>query len=165
MITSSNDNDNEKVNEGNNFNFETIQNLIGKKFFDNKNEEVKNLDEIYNSKLIALFFSASWCSPCRIFEKELIDIYQDVNQGEKNFEVIQISLEKSEDVFRKWIVNKPWKFIHFNDNKSQELCTKFNVLNVPMLFVFNHNGKLITETGRKELNEEGVAVVDKWLNM
>jgi nucleoredoxin len=141
-----------------------MEEIIGNKLTNNKLEEV-NISDAMHAKIIALLFTATWCSPCVIFEKELVDIYNEANIGEKNLEIIQISYDKSEDIFKKSITNKPWLFIPFNDNKIKELTDKFGVLSIPMFFVMNKDGKIITDTGRKELLNEGVKIIDKWLEI
>ena len=71
-----------------------MEEIIGKRFITCKNEEV-DAQKIYNCKLICLFFTASWCSPCEIFSKELFDIYtHEANQGEK---LLEISAETPND--------------------------------------------------------------------
>jgi nucleoredoxin len=142
-----------------------MENLIGNKFLNNKLEEV-NPEEVLNCKVIALFFTASWCSPCEIFSKDLIEVHNEANQGEKVFEIIQISFDKTDDTYKKSVVNKPWVFLPFEDLKIQELTEKYEVLTIPMFFVlYGKDGQLLTETGRKEISEEGYKIVDKWLSI
>ena len=56
---------------------------------------------IYNCTLLGVLFSAGWSSPCRLFYKDLIDIYKKMNDGEKIFEIIQISFDEKEEDFNK----------------------------------------------------------------
>ena len=72
-----------------------MEEIIGRKFLNSKLEEV-DPQEIFKCKIICLFFTASWCTPCEIFSKELIEIYNEGNQGEKLLEIIQVSYEKPE---------------------------------------------------------------------
>ena len=63
---------------------ENLLPILGEKFVDSKNEPIKNIqDDVFSAKLIGLLFTSRWGSPCKIFEKELIDIYNEVNEGEK----------------------------------------------------------------------------------
>lgn len=48
-----------------------------------------------NVKLIGLFFCSVWASPCKLIANELIELYNETNQGIKNLEIIQITLEKT----------------------------------------------------------------------
>lgn len=139
--------------------------IIGTKIVDNRGEEIKNVEEIFQAKLIGLLFSASWCSPCRIFERELIDLYNEANQGEKVISVILISFDKTEEAYKKWIQNKPWTFVPFNDEKNKELCETFQVMNIPQFVILDAKGRLVSDCGRKELSDEGLGAIDKWIKI
>ena len=72
--------------------------LLGEIFLDNKMEPVKDNKEVFG-----------WGSSCLIFYKDLISIYNQMNNGEKAFEIIQISFEAKEEDFKKAISGLPWK--------------------------------------------------------
>ncbi len=131
------------------------------KVHNNKFEEVLH-EDVYKTKIIALLFTATWCSPCTIFEKELLEIYNEANIGEKVFEIIHISFDKTEESFKK-SMNKPWLYLPYNDAKKAELIERFEITSIPMFLVLNSNGAVLTDTGRKEISEEGIKVIDKWL--
>jgi nucleoredoxin len=139
-----------------------MERYLGKKLINSKNEEI-SMEELLKTKVIALFFTASWCSPCLIFEKQLLEIYNDANMGDKVFEVIQISFDHTEGEFKKSLSDKPWVFFTYNDPKIKELSEQFNIESIPMFLVFNKNGKLLTDCGRKEINEEGSKIIDDWI--
>ena len=95
-----------------------ITNILGTNFVTNKNEKIKKYDEeVFDGTIIGLYFSSEWGSPCRIFSKYLIKLYNEINEGEKVLEIIQINFDKTEQDFKKSISNLPWKFIPFNDVK------------------------------------------------
>jgi len=140
-----------------------MERFLGKKLINNKNEEIL-IDDVLKTKVIALLFTASWCSPCLIFEKQLIEIYNDANMGDKVFEVIHISFDHTEGEFKKCLNEKPWVFFPYNDPKINELTEQLNIESIPEFLVFNQNGKLLTECGRKEINEKGGKVIDEWIS-
>ena len=139
-----------------------MEELLGTKIINNKFEEVYT-DDVVKTKIISLLFTASWCSPCTIFEKELMELNHEANLGEKIFEVIHVSFDKTEDVFKKSITNKPWLFIPFNDPKKKELVDKFEIMSIPMFLVLKPDGTVLSDTGRKEISEDGLRVIDYWL--
>ena len=55
--------------------------LFGQIFFDNKMEIIKDNKEVFDCTLLGVLFSAGWGSPCRIFYKDLIEIYNKMNDG------------------------------------------------------------------------------------
>ena len=136
--------------------------LLGQRLINSKNEEIL-LEELLKSKIIALFFTATWCSPCSIFEKLLLELYSDANMGDKVFEVVQISFDHTEAEYKKSLLDKPWLFFAYNDPKIKELTDQFGIETVPMFLVFNSGGKLITDKGRKEIYDEGFKVIDDWI--
>lgn len=144
---------------------EDIIKIIGEKFVDCKNEQIKNIkDDILSCKLLGLFFSSSWGSPCKIFGKELLNIYNEVNEGEKIFEIIEISFDKKEDEFKKGIAGKPWKFIPYNEPIIQQLTKKYEVLTIPKFFPIDKKGDILSDNARKELVEGGSNVCEEWIN-
>ncbi len=140
-----------------------MERYLGKKLINNKNEEIL-IEDVLKTKVIALLFTASWCSPCLIFEKQLIEIYNDANMGDKVFEVVQISFDHTEGEFKKSLNERPWVFFTYSDPKINELTEQLNIETIPGFLVFNQNGKLLTECGRKEINEKGGKIIDDWIS-
>ena len=140
-----------------------ITNILGTNFVTNKNEKIKKYDEeVFDGTIIGLYFSSEWGSPCRIFSKYLINLYNEINEGEKTLEIIQISFDKTEQDFKKSISNLPWKFIPFNDVKIKELQMRYNVLEIPKFIPIDRNGESMCDYGREYLYEYGVDIIEKW---
>jgi nucleoredoxin len=142
-----------------------IEYIVGWNFVNNRNEAIKNLNELFNCKIYFIYFTASWCSPCEIFSKDLLELYNEANEGIRNIEVIQVSFDTSEAHFKNSIIDKPWVFIPINDSKINELKEKFNLVQIPVLHVYRSDGSLITTEGRKKLSENGINIIDKWLGI
>ena len=143
---------------------EKITSILGEKFVDNKNELVKDIqDEVFSCTLLGIFFTAGWASPCKIFEKNLIDIYNEVNEGEKIFEIIQIPFDKTEEDFKKSIVGKPWKSIPWNDPIINKLKEAYKVLTIPQFFPIDKEGRVMSYNAREELTDRGCDVCEDWV--
>ena len=140
-----------------------MEEIIGRKFLNSKLEEV-DPQEIFKCKIICLFFTASWCTPCEIFSKELIEIYNEGNQGEKLLEIIQVSYEKPEINIKQIVTDKPWLFIPLGDSKVQELTKRFSIETIPIFLVLDQNGNVISDKARSEIVLEGSKIVEKWLD-
>lgn len=65
--------------------------------FQGKNGEVPIEDIVENNQVVALFFSAYWCPPCRNFAPLLTAFYNEVNDPDKRFEVIFVSSDKEQN--------------------------------------------------------------------
>ena len=138
--------------------------ILGNKFINSKFEEQQHA-EIFKAPLICLFFTAKWCSPCEIFAKDIIEVYDDANEGEKVIEIIQLSFDKTEQEFKSCISDKPWIFIPFNDERIEAIANKYEVRSIPVFLLLDGNGNVISENCRKEISEQGVKVVDSWLKL
>ena len=141
---------------------ENMYKLFGEVFLDNKMEPVKDNKEVFDCTLLGILFSAGWGSPCRIFYKDLINIYNQMNDGEKVFEIIQISFDAKEEDFKKAISGILWKFLPLKFSRIEELKKKYNVLTIPKFFPIDKTGKSLSDTGREDLLEYGVDICEKW---
>ena len=141
---------------------EDMYKIFGEVFLDNKMEVVKDNKEVFDCTLLGVLFSAGWGSPCRIFYKDLINIYNQMNDGEKIFEIIQVSFDAKEEDFKKAISGLPWKFLPLNFTGKEELKKKYNVLTIPKFFPVDKTGKSLSDTGREDLLEYGVDICEKW---
>jgi nucleoredoxin len=138
--------------------------FAGKKYVNNKNEEIP-FD--YGSKIsiIGLFFTGSWCAPCEKFAQELIEVYNDANSKEKVMEIIQVSNEKNEKEFADGITNKPWIFVQYNDNFIDYLVNDNKITYMPVLLIIRKDRNIISDTGRRDVTENGVKTHEKWLKI
>ena len=141
---------------------EDMYKLFGEVFLDNKMEVVKDNKEVFDCTILGVLFSAGWGSPCRIFYKDLINIYNQMNDGEKVFEIIQVSFDAKEEDFKKAISGLPWKFLPLNFAGINELKKKYNVLTIPKFFPIDKTGKSLSDRGREDLLEYGVDICEKW---
>ena len=85
-----------------------------------------------------------------------------MNDGEKIFEIIQVSFDAKEEDFKKAISGLPWKFLPLNFTGKEELKKKYNVLTIPKFFPVDKTGKSLSDTGREDLLEYGVDICEKW---
>ncbi len=62
-----------------------------------RNGAAAHADEtaLANKKLIAFYFSAEWCGPCRKFTPQLVDYYKRVAAEHPEFEIVFYSMDRS----------------------------------------------------------------------
>lgn len=162
---------------------ENIEELLGKEVYNNMNEIIPVNQAFSNVKLIGLFFCSVWASPCKLIANELIELYNETNQGIKNLEIIQITLEKDllpgdcnkdenerirkegENIFKSKIQDFPWLFYQYNNETCRNLKEKFNIKNVPQLIILDEYCNILTKEGVKEYFKYGVDIGEKWMEL
>ncbi len=103
-----------------------------------------NIENALGNKLILLYFSASWCGPCRAFTSKLMELY---NQKEKEglfFEVVFVSCDHSKQEMLSYYQKMPWKAVDYDDdNYRDNLSAHFCVNSIPRLIAIDKNGSVI----------------------
>lgn len=128
-----------------------------------KTEQANTKEIIENNKLIALYFSAHWCPPCRQFTPMLSEIYDDWKNQGKSIEVVFVSADKNESEFDKYYNDMPWLAIPKNDSKSIEnLNQLFEVHGIPTLIVVDNKGNVIDSAAKNTVSKEFTDAFDKW---
>ena len=69
-----------------------------------------------NKKLIALYFSAHWCPPCRKFTPQLVDYYNQVEPQHPEFEIIFVSCDRSRFNWETYMrdTRMPWPAVDYD---------------------------------------------------
>ncbi len=69
-----------------------------------------------NKKLIALYFSAHWCPPCRKFTPQLVDYYNQVESQHPEFEVVFVSCDRSRFNWETYMRDSrmPWPAVDYD---------------------------------------------------
>ncbi|XP_010243057.1 PREDICTED: probable nucleoredoxin 1 [Nelumbo nucifera] len=120
----------------------------------NNGDQVKISD--LSGKTTGLYFSASWCGPCRRFTPELIDVYNDLS-AKGGFEIVFVSADQDEEEFNGYFSKMPWLAIPFSDSDTRDrLDGIFQVNGIPHLVILDANGKVSTEEGVEIIGEYGV---------
>lgn len=123
-------------------------------------------DVLCDVKVVALYFSAHWCPPCRHFTPILADVYAEVKQALPCIEVIFVSLDHSKEDMLKYMDEShgDWYAFKFEDPFREELAREY-VKGIPTLIAFKMDGTVITSSGRDQVQEEGPQAFRKWADM
>ena len=114
------------------------------------------------SPLIALYFSAHWCPPCRMFTPKLAEFYKTVNKNKKEIEIIFVSLDQNEDQFKEYYESMPWITVPYESDNRELLSDTYGIQGIPALLVFKNNGKLIDKNGRNTIMSKQNGAIDQW---
>lgn len=114
------------------------------------------------SPLIALYFSAHWCPPCRMFTPKLAEFYKTVNKNKKEIEVIFVSLDQNEQQFKEYYDSMPWITVPYDSDNRELLSDTYGIQGIPALLVFKNNGKLIDKNGRNTVMSKQNGAIAQW---
>jgi thiol-disulfide isomerase/thioredoxin len=123
--------------------------VIAKKtypFMANSRGKLLKDKSIAKKEFILLYFSASWCGPCKRFTPKLVDFYNK-NKSKDNFEVIFVSSDNSEKEMLKYMskAKMPWPGIKYKYIKKSTLKT-YGGKGIPCLALFDKKGKLVSHS-------------------
>jgi nucleoredoxin len=114
------------------------------------NGAVVHADEtaLANKKLIAFYFSAHWCGPCRKFTPQLVDYYNRVAAQHPEFEIVFYSFDKSPFAFETYMreANMPWLAIDYAKVKGKEAIAKNAGEGIPSLVLVDSAGNVISSS-------------------
>ena len=139
-----------------------LEALFGKKLVDAKGHRVSTAG--LAGKKIGVYFSASWCPPCRAFTPLLVAAYNQLKTEGKPFEVVLVTSDKSEADMRAYMKGHemPWLAVPFGDKPIDALKKKFGVSGIPKLVVIDSSGKTLSENARGEVSQNGAKAFDAW---
>ena len=111
----------------------TGQQLLG------KDEKVVSADSVLeDKKIIAFYFSAHWCPPCRLFTPILAEFYSDlVTTAGEPFEIVFVSSDKTPEDMMTYMKEShgDWLAVQHATNLAQQLKKKYEISGIPSLIV------------------------------
>jgi len=105
-------------------------------------------EALETKKLIALYFSAHWCGPCRKFTPALVDYYNRVAPQHPEFEIIFVSLDRSPFAMETYMreANMPWPAIDYQKLPGKDAIRKYAGEGIPDLVLVDRTGKVISDS-------------------
>jgi nucleoredoxin len=117
----------------------------------NKDNQQFNLDD---KKIIGLYFSASWCPPCRKFTPVISTLYEDMIEYYDDIEFVFISSDKSNIEFNEYWDKMSFPALSYEyRDKKEELVKLYDIGPIPALIFIDTNGELITKDGKKIIED------------
>ena len=127
-----------------------------------KNGGLNRVDDaaLTNKKLIAIYFSARWCGPCREFTPKLVEFYNRVSPQHPEFEVVFFSNDRSPGEMQSYMREEqmPWLAIDFEKLKNKVDLKKYAGDGIPCLVVIDPAGRIVSDSyaGQKYLGPQKV---------
>ncbi|MBA3831622.1 MAG: redoxin domain-containing protein [Chthoniobacterales bacterium] len=119
-----------------------------------------------SKKLIAFYYSAHWCAPCRKFTPGLVDYYNRVAAEHPEFEIIFVSSDKSRFNWETYMRESrmPWPAIDYDQLAGMNGLKRLGGDGIPSLLVLDAGGHLVASSyeGDKYLGPQyALATLDK----
>lgn len=98
--------------------------------------------------LIALYFSAHWCGPCRKFTPQLVEFYNRVAAQHPEFELIFVSDDRSAPDMQNYMreANMPWPAVDYQKLAGKGALKKFGGAAIPCLVLVDATGKVLSDS-------------------
>ncbi|KAL2895314.1 putative nucleoredoxin 2 [Bienertia sinuspersici] len=92
-------------------------------------------------KVVGIYFSANWYSPCRKFNELLINVYKQLrSQGHNDFEIVLVSSDEDISAFNNYRASMPWLAVPYSDLETKKALNQtFDVEAMPWLVFLQPN--------------------------
>ena len=111
-------------------------------------------------KLIGLYFSAHWCSPCRKFTPRLVEYYNRVAATHPEFEIVFVSFDRSGPAMEAYMrdAQMPWPAVKYEKIAENLLLRGYAGDAIPCLVLVNADGTVVSDsyTGKTYLGPDKV---------
>ena len=99
-------------------------------------------------KFLAVYYSASWCGPCRAFTPDLVKWYKRNKSKAGLFELVFVSADRSEEQMAAYMVDDkmPWPALEFPSIRMGNPIVGKGGPGIPSLVVFDATGKAVAES-------------------
>lgn len=112
-------------------------------------------DTALAAPVVAIYFSAHWCPPCRGFTPVLAKLYQKWNASKKEIEIIFVSRDRDEPSFKQYFKEMPWLAIPFEEKTVvDQLRAKYKITGIPSLVVVDKKGDALELRARDIVDDQ-----------
>jgi nucleoredoxin len=131
-----------------------MEQLFGTELMTEVGGPLKSTKELFeNKELVLIYFSASWCPPCKTFSPLLKKFYTAMAKPAR-LEIIYISSDKDVASFAEYYGSMPWLALPGSKAEvKRSLATQLHVSGIPTLVVLDVNtGYFISDNGRYDVS-------------
>ena len=136
--------------------------FLGQKLLADKGNKTVDVSVLDAVPVVALYFSAHWCPPCKMFTPLLAQNLAQINAGQKQMEVVFVSADQSEEEFKQYYAEMPWLSVQFDVDNLADIADKFEVTTIPALIILNKDGTVKVANGKAQLEAKKAAAIDDW---
>lgn len=98
-------------------------------------------------KYVAVYHSAHWCPPCKVFTPKLVDF---ANAHKDKLAVVFVSYDRSAEDMSSYMkeTKMPWAAVPYRAPSGKKNADENGVKGIPALIVYGPDGALLTKSGR-----------------
>lgn len=109
---------------------------------------IPTMEALAGASAVSLYFSASWCPPCRGFTPQLKASYAGHLEA-KGMRCVLVSSDKDESSFDEYFGTMPWLALPYAERARKEaLSAYFGVQSIPTLAMVDTQGRILTTEAR-----------------
>lgn len=99
-------------------------------------------------KYYALYFSASWCGPCRQFTPGLVRTYRELKAKHPEFEVVFVSADRSAGDMASYMKKDgmPWVAVKFDLVRTMPEIQRYSGPGIPCLVLVDASGRVLSDS-------------------
>ncbi len=101
-------------------------------------------DALSGKSIIAVYYSAHWCPPCRAFTPKLVDFYNKFSAKNPNFQLVFVSADHGQDGMLEYMksAKMPWPAVQYEQVQTTPLLS-YAASTIPFLVVLDAEGNKI----------------------
>jgi len=136
--------------------------LLGEKLVAVGGARVCTREALAGASAVGLYFSASWCPPCRNFTPKLVDSYNGFLAA-KGFKCVLISRDRDLNDFEAYYSKMPWLALPYEEQElNAALGSRFGVKTIPSLALVDAQGKTIASEANEDVLRDPQGVEFPW---
>ncbi len=113
-------------------------------------KKAKRFDDtkLAGTKYFAVYYSASWCGPCKAFTPKLVEWYNKTKPTHPEFELIFVSSDHSEKAMESYMVKDamPWPALAFDKKKGNKSVVNYGGRGIPCLVLIDADGNVLSHS-------------------
>jgi nucleoredoxin len=116
--------------------------------FANGSLEPVDAAKLAGVKYYGLYYSASWCGPCRQFTPEFIKVYKMMKQQYPEFEVVFVSADHSAGDMKGYMRDDgmPWLALKYDEAQREGELTRYCGPGIPCLVLVDPQGRVLSDS-------------------